>query len=64
MTAKNPNWVSTLRAQSDKLMELACSRGGLAANLAHQPREVIEHIRDWCNYLLSERRDGKEELGR
>jgi len=52
MTTKNPNWISTLRAQSDKLMELAQSRGGLAANLAHQPREVVEEIRDWCNYLL------------
>jgi hypothetical protein len=52
MTKKNPNWVSSFRKQQDALMELAQSRGGLAANLAHQPKEVIEHIRDWCNYLL------------
>ena len=52
MTKRNPNWVSTLKKQKDDLMELSQSRGGLAANLAHQPKEVIEEIRDWCNYLL------------
>lgn len=52
MTARNPNWISTLRKKQDDLMEIAQSRGGLAANLAHQPKEVIEEIIDWCNYLL------------
>lgn len=52
MTVRNPHWVSTLRKQQENLMELAQSRGGLAANLAHQPRDVVEEIRDWCNFLL------------
>lgn len=47
---------STYWKQQEQLMELAQSRGGVAANLAGQSTERLLDARAWIDWLLGNRR--------